>query len=446
MHSVIVFILVIPVLQVCDPEAIKDITVTNRKKFDTIPVLRTLLKNAFGTKSIVSAAGEEHRVLRKSFVPIFNYEKVELVGKLTTEYLHEMIHTLKETKGETFVLNLKYESSLITSTVFGILCYGFVKKGKNITGQFSDTHKHTLKAMQTIFEALESFAMVARLPCPDLWMRMFLRKEYEASKNARKVLDTLVVKQYEKYEKAVQNNEPDDGTIIYYLIAKAIEDEKKGNGNVKLERSEIVNYVRGFFVAAFDGSSTGISVCFYSLAKHPEWQTKIREEVAKVVGPGNPLPGVEAVKQIPLLQMIFYEAMRMNPVSFGTVRQCVEPTTIANKYNIPAGLNIRLMARIITNDQDLWKDDVNEFNPLRFENGLSKATHHPMAFLPFSAGDRGCMGRQLISLQAQLILANLITQFQVGFPDGVDSVVFKHKATLQFEDNNIPLEFRRLHC
>lgn len=60
----------------------------------------------------------------------------------------------------------------------------------------------------------------------------------------------------------------------------------------------------------------------------------------------------------------------------------------------------------IRHDKELWGDDVNEFNPERFSNGVSRASKHPNAFMAFSFGPNICIGQ---SFEAKLIMAMLLS-------------------------------------
>jgi cytochrome P450 family 709 len=59
--------------------------------------------------------------------------------------------------------------------------------------------------------------------------------------------------------------------------------------------------------------------------------------------------------------------------------------------------------------QRYWEGDPDAFNPARFKNGQSAgAALHPMAFIPFSAGPRNCIGFQFALLEAKAVLAVIL--------------------------------------
>ncbi|KAK9104451.1 hypothetical protein Scep_021295 [Stephania cephalantha] len=56
-------------------------------------------------------------------------------------------------------------------------------------------------------------------------------------------------------------------------------------------------------------------------------------------------------------------------------------------------------------------EDANEFNPWRFENGVSKAANHPNAMLGFSIGARACIGQNDAMLEAKKVFSLLLHRF-----------------------------------
>jgi PHYB activation tagged suppressor 1 len=65
----------------------------------------------------------------------------------------------------------------------------------------------------------------------------------------------------------------------------------------------------------------------------------------------------------------------------------------------------------IHTDKDLWGDDVYEFKPMRFENGVVRAAKHPNAFMAFSIGPRACIGQNFTMIQAKVVLAMILQRF-----------------------------------
>ena len=66
----------------------------------------------------------------------------------------------------------------------------------------------------------------------------------------------------------------------------------------------------------------------------------------------------------------------------------------------------------------LW-DDPDQFNPDRFD---PDARHDRYAWLPFIDGPRVCIGAHFAMVEAQIILATLVSRFRFERIRGVDPV------------------------
>ena len=53
----------------------------------------------------------------------------------------------------------------------------------------------------------------------------------------------------------------------------------------------------------------------------------------------------------------------------------------AGEIETPKGLGIIIPFAIMHRDKKVWGDDADEFNPLRFQNGVTKAAKVPHALL-----------------------------------------------------------------
>ncbi|KAL3502799.1 hypothetical protein ACH5RR_037248, partial [Cinchona calisaya] len=88
------------------------------------------------------------------------------------------------------------------------------------------------------------------------------------------------------------------------------------------------------------------------------------------------------------MTMILYEVLRLYRPVPALTRRVAEETKLGN-LSLPA---------------DVMGDDVMEFKPERFAEGVYHATKGQVAFFPFDWGPRICIGQNFAMLEAKLVL------------------------------------------
>lgn len=108
--------------------------------------------------------------------------------------------------------------------------------------------------------------------------------------------------------------------------------------------------------------------------------------------------------------MILHEVLRLYPPVTLLYRHTRRKTQIG-EFSVPAGVETLLPTLFLHYDPKYWGEDVEEFNPQRFYEGVSKATKDQIAFYPFGWGPRICLGQNFAMIEAKMALTMILKQF-----------------------------------
>ena len=108
--------------------------------------------------------------------------------------------------------------------------------------------------------------------------------------------------------------------------------------------------------------------------------------------------------------MVLYEVLRLYPPIILLERETYKEMELGGiKY--PPGVKLLLPVVTIHHDPDIWGEDVEEFKPERFAEGISKASKEAPAFFPFGWGPRICIGQNFALLEAKIALSMILQHF-----------------------------------
>jgi thromboxane-A synthase len=163
-------------------------------------------------------------------------------------------------------------------------------------------------------------------------------------------------------------------------------------------------------IAGYETTSTALSYATYILATHPEEQHKLQEHIDAHFDPEteSTMPTYETVSEMEYLDMFIRETLRMFPIApFAINRETVEDFPIKDIGVIPAGTVITVDMYNLHYNTDLWGPlNPHEFHPERFTT-----KRHPMAWIPFGAGPRICMGTRFALLEMKMVLIRLLKTY-----------------------------------
>lgn len=203
--------------------------------------------------------------------------------------------------------------------------------------------------------------------------------------------------------------DPGDKMDLLSILINA-RDPQTGEG---MSRRQLRDEVITIFFAGHETTAQALTWCWYLLAQHPEVETKLHEEVDRVLG-GRALT-LEDAHGLEYTTMVVQEAMRLYPPVWLYVRQSLGEDELGG-YKIPTDSMIILSPYLTHRHPDYWEDP-EKFDPERFTPERS-AGRHRYAYFPFGGGPRICLGNNFAMLEATIAVAMTAQRFKLRLLPG----------------------------
>ncbi|XP_040096948.1 cytochrome P450 4F3-like isoform X2 [Oryx dammah] len=170
-----------------------------------------------------------------------------------------------------------------------------------------------------------------------------------------------------------------------------------------------------FMFEGHDTTASGLSWILYNLAKHPEYQERCRQEVQDLLRDRESKEiEWDDLAQLPFLTMCIKESLRLHPPVTSISRRCTQDIVLPDGRVIPKGVVCLIDIFGTHHNPSVWPDP-EVYDPFRFDPENIKG-RSPLAFVPFSAGPRNCIGQTFAMTEMKVILALTLLRFRV-LPD-----------------------------
>lgn len=195
------------------------------------------------------------------------------------------------------------------------------------------------------------------------------------------------------------------------------------------------NQIITFLVAGHETVASVLTWTLGLLAHHPVEQARVRNEVDAAL-PGRSAGPSDAAR-LPALRACIDEGLRMYPPAWVITRSTAVRTVLGGR-EVPAGSLIIISPWLLHRDPDTWPRP-DDFVPSRFGSrpgARARAGTTRGEYLPFGAGQRLCIGRDMALLEASIVLAALLRTFAfrpaaARLPDADPLVALRPKGGLR---------------
>eukprot|EP01018_Ginkgo_biloba_P022417 Gb_25247 [translate_table: standard] len=356
---------------------------------------------------LVSLEGDRWAQHRRIINPAFHIEHLKSMLPLIAASTSNMLDKWAEpTESDAKEIEVCKEFQSLTEHILAHTLFGSsYAEGKHIFDMQAEQALVATEAPRSVY------ALISRQHIPFLFCTLYLpsRKNRDLRKLEKEIRRSLR-QQVESRKQCWRSTNSCGGDLLSVMTACS----KEQQGAAVLQKScmmsieEIVDECKTFFFAGHDTTLSLLTWTMVLLGMYPTWQERARREVLTVCG--QCVPKAENLNHLKLMNMILNESLRLYPPVVALIRQTHQDMQLGT-ISVPAGTQLLFPILALHQEEALWGKDAKEFNPERFNEGISKAAKHPMAFMPFGLGPRICVGQNFALLQAKVVLAMILQRF-----------------------------------
>jgi cytochrome P450 len=200
---------------------------------------------------------------------------------------------------------------------------------------------------------------------------------------------------------------------------------------------DIVNHMIFTMMAAHDTSTITLAMMAYQLARHPQWQDRLRQESEAL---GKPTIGYDDLDALPSMDLAFKETLRINAPVGMIGRRALADTEIDGRF-VPAGARL-MLGLYPTMRMEPWWQNPDVFDPERFTPERAEDQSHKYAWTPFGGNVHKCIGMHFGGMEVKAILHQLLLRNTWTVRPGYELVI--DYGTGPFPGDGLPIELRPL--
>jgi cytochrome P450 len=374
-----------PVVFFGEPEAIQEIFALPAKKLD-FQVATHVFQPLMGDRSVILQEGRAHQRTRQLLMPAFHGDRMKAYGQVICEITEEVTSSWKP--GASVLIHQYMPDitlSIILRVVFGLEPGPRYEQVKALLSRLLDDVTTPIFSSQFFFPPLQK-----DLGAWSPWGN-FLRR--------RQQIDELV---YAEIEERRANSDRSSTDILSMLIAARDADGEQ------MTNQELRDQLVSLLLLGYETTAASLTWAFHWIHASASVQQRLQEELDSLGSDRTP----EAIAQLPYLSAVCSETLRAYPIALICVPRMVKETLNIRGYDFEPG-TILIPCIYLAHRRPQAYPNPTEFDPMHFlDRDLS-----PYEFLPFGGGSRGCIGTTFSRYEMKLILATILSRFQLSLSD-----------------------------
>lgn len=371
---------------VSNPQSIQQILTNDRKQFTAPGEMNKMLSTLVGDTSLIMLDGERHKQRRQLLMPPFHGERMRAYGELICRLTQQVMEQVP--RHRPFLARPAMQAislQVIMEAVFGMTEGERYERLKQVLASMLEMFRSPMMASVLFFEFLQQD-----------WGQW---SPWGKFCHNRAQVDALLYA-----EIAERRAHPDSNRTDILSLLMSAQDE----AGESLSDGELRDELMLLLFAGHETTATAMAWGLYWTHHFPEVRQKIREELATL----GDAPDSAAIARLPYLTAVCQETLRLYPVAMLTFpRVAQEPVELAGE-SIEPGTILMGCIYLLHQREDIYPQH-SQFRPERFlERQFS-----PYEFMPFGGGARRCIGEALALFEMKLVLATILSHYDLALAD-----------------------------
>ncbi len=371
-----------PTYLVSDPEIARRILVTNARAYGKRTIQYTTLSLVTG-EGLLTADTDVWRGQRRRLQPAFHHSTLEFIADHVRTSSDRLLARWSAVDGA--IVDVDEAMMHLALEVVGKSLFG-----ADLAGDAARLAQATVEALDVVVKKARSpLSPPLRVPTP---ANIALRK---AIADLDSAVDAMLADRAKR--PLARDESPRD--MLDLLLAR------DDDGRV-MPRDEIRNQVITFIVAGHETVASALTWAWQLLVAHPDSWNRLRAEALPIVEGGG--PHFTDLGALPYTAAVIDEVLRLYPPAWLITRRSHEDDVLGG-IEVKAGSLLIVSPWLVHRHTSIW-DRPHQFIPERFldqDGQRRRDVINGSGYIPFGAGPRLCIGRDMALVEAILVLASI---------------------------------------
>ncbi|EIM90577.1 cytochrome P450 [Stereum hirsutum FP-91666 SS1] len=426
-------------LHISDPKALYSILIKDQEIFEEPDVAIESNKLFFGM-GILSTLGGHHRRQRKLLSPVFHINHMRYMMPTFYKITHKLNDLLSSrlANGPQELDILEWMTRVALELIGqGGLGYSFETLEEGKTNRYTTAVKMlfpTAGKIKMLLLILPYLSNIGTAAFRRWIIRLIPSKNIQALVEAADTMDESSKKIFDEKKAALKRG---DDAVVHQIgegrdiLSILMQANMVASEADKLPDHELLGQITSLVFAAMDTTSNALSRTFSLLAKNPEVQEKLRQELVNARKEAGGDLEYDALHELPYLEAVCRETLRCFPpvpiiprvarsdaiLPLGSPVKCNDGRTITEIF-VPKGTSILINIPAVNTDPGTWGPDAAEWKPERWLSPLPETVADARIpgvysnMLTFLGGGRSCIGFKFSQMEMKMVLLLLVPNFR----------------------------------